>query len=55
METKTKLTQIEKLKRDGLYGTTGDPYWDKKKKVHKCCGSTRSYYHLKGCKACKEL
>jgi len=32
---------------------TVEQYWNRKKKIHECCGSTRSFYHLKGCKACK--
>lgn len=55
MEVKEKkLTQIELLKEQGLYGTTSDPFWNRKKKVHECCGSTRSFYHKKGCKACTD-
>lgn len=54
MASKKKLTQIEQLKKDGLYGTAYDPFWDKKKKMHTCCGSTHSFYHKKGCKACTD-
>lgn len=43
-------TQIEKLKKAGLFGSTGDPMWNGK--MHECCGSTRSYYHKDGCKLC---
>lgn len=52
MTTPKGMTQIERLKRDGLYGTAGDPFWNKKTKTHECCGTRRSYYHRKGCKAC---
>lgn len=51
--TTTYQTQIERLKERGLYGSTADPFWSREKKMHTCCGSTRSYYHKKGCKACE--
>lgn len=54
MTTPKGMTQIERLKRDGLYGTAKDPFWNKKTKTHECCGTKRSYYHRKGCPACKK-
>ena len=45
-------TQIEKLKEQGLYGSTKDPEWDPVAKVHRCCGATRAYYHHKDCPLC---
>lgn len=57
MSIKTKerpKTKIEKLKDAGLYGTAKDPFWDREKKMHTCCGSTRAYYHKKGCPACTD-
>jgi hypothetical protein len=45
-------SQIEKLKEKGLFGSTLDPLWDGE--MHKCCGSTRSFYHRKGCKLCSD-
>lgn len=46
------MTQIERLKKSGYYGSTKDPYWNKEKKQHDCCGATRAFYHKRGCKAC---
>lgn len=45
-------TQIERLKQQGLYGSTRDPYWNRTTKRHDCCGAKRAFYHRKGCKAC---
>jgi hypothetical protein len=45
-----KLTQIDQLRIDGLLGSPLDFTWDGEK--HICCGTRRSYYHRKGCKAC---
>ncbi len=49
------MTQVAFLKLKGLHGSMRDPFWDKKKKMHTCCGSPRSYYHRSGCKACVEI
>ncbi len=49
--TKT-MTQIERLKARGYYGSTKDPFWNKKTKRHDCCNATRAFYHKEGCKAC---
>lgn len=48
-------TQIEKLKETGYYGSRKDPQYNKKTGKHDCCGSTRSFYHKKGCPLCREL
>lgn len=48
-------SQIEALRADGLLGSALDPFWDKELKMHTCCGSTRSYYHKRGCHACRDI
>lgn len=49
-----KETQIQQLKRQGRYGSSRDPKWNKKKKRHDCCGATRAYYHKKDCPLLKD-
>jgi len=49
-KNKSYQTQIEKLKRDGLYGSSSDPMWNPRTRMHDCCGAPRAYYHRKGCK-----
>lgn len=46
------MKQLEKLKTKGLYGSRKDPYWNKKRGRHDCCGAKRWWYHKEGCKAC---
>lgn len=47
---KSYQNQIAKLKRDGLYGSSSDPMWNPRTRMHDCCGAPRAYYHRKGCK-----
>lgn len=49
-KTKSYANQIAKLKRDGLYGSSRDPMWNPRTRMHDCCGAPRAYYHRKGCK-----
>lgn len=45
-----EISQIEKLREQGLLGSVEDSKWNGK--MHECCGSTRSYYHRAGCPLC---
>lgn len=53
-ETGKAETQVEFLKRRGLYGSASDPLWNRETKRHDCCGATRAYYHKAGCPLCTD-
>ncbi len=43
------MNKYQKVRADGRLGSPKDPTWDKKRHMHTCCKSIRSWYHKISC------